>query len=118
MKKLILLSVLCCAIIFANAQTAKTATNNKATTEQKSNKTKVEIKDLLKPITDNITKDYADYKILEAYKIVEKEVVSYEVVIGKGTTKEKLFYDKDGKFVRKGTAPVKTAPVKTETPKK
>lgn len=119
MKKLVLLSLLCGAIIFANAQTATTPAAAKSTTtdQSKSNKTPVQVKDLLKAITDNITKDYPGYAIKAAFKIVEKDLVTYEVVIEKGTVKEKLYYDKDGKFLHKGNPPTpeKTTPAKTTT---
>ena len=120
MKKLILLSVMCCAILFANAQTnTKTTTTNDKTTaiDQNKSKTPVQTKDLLKAITDNITKDYPGYKIMESYKITEKDVITYEVIVEKGTTKVKLIYDKDGKFLHKGNAiPIKaTQTNKTST---
>jgi len=118
MKKLMLLTVMCLAIVFANAQTATKTAPAKATTEKKSNKTKVEVKDLLKPITENIAKDYAGYKATEAYKVVDKDVVTYEVVVTKGTAKETLIYDKDGKFLNKVAPKAAPATKKADAPKK
>ena len=79
--------------------------------------TKVQVKpaDLSKAITDNIAKNYAGYTIKEATKVTENKVVTYDVLITKGTTSETLVYDKDGKFLRKMTPPA--APAKPATKK-
>jgi len=73
--------------------------------------TKVQVKpaDLPKAITDNIAKNYVGYAIKEATKITENKVVSYDVMIHKGTAMETLVYDKDGKFLRKMAPPATTA---------
>ena len=68
----------------------------------------------MKPITEDITANYKDYKIVSALKAVKGEVTTYEVNVQKGTdakTKVKLIYDADGKFLEK-KPPVKPAPVK------
>ena len=76
--------------------------------------TKVQVKasDLPKAITDNIAKNYAGFTIKEATKVTENKVVTYDVMITKGTTSETLVYDKDGKFLRKVTPPATPAPAK------
>lgn len=75
-------------------------------------RTPVKVADLQKSITDNITKDYAGFIIKDATKVVENNVVKYEVAIAKGATSETLVFDKDGKFLNKLT--MKTgAPEKT-----
>lgn len=65
--------------------------------------TKVAVKaaDLPKAITENVAKNYTGFTIKEATKVTENNVVSYDVMINKGTTSETLVYDKDGKFLRK-----------------
>ena len=88
--------------------------------------TKVQVKssDLPKAITDNIAKNYAGYTIKEATKVTENKVVTYDVLINKGTMSETLVYDKDGKFLRKMTppaaqaAPAATKPATTAPAKK
>ena len=82
-------------------------------------KTPVKVADLQKSITDNITKDYAGFVIKEATKVVENNVVTYDVVITKGTTQETLCYDSAGKFLKKmgmKTGTVQKPPVKPTPP--
>lgn len=84
MKKLIFVMVLMMSALIVNAQ-----------------RTPVKVADLQKSITDNITKDYAGFTIKEATKVVENNVVTYDVVVAKGTTQETLCYDNAGKFLKK-----------------
>jgi hypothetical protein len=106
MKKLVLISLMSGAILFAQAQKSNTSTTNKdvksntATTAQ-NNRTPIQAKDLQKAISENIKKDYPDYKVLDAYKINDKDVTTYEVMVEKAGYKENLYYDKDGKFLLK-----------------
>jgi len=67
-------------------------------------RTPVKVNDLQKSITDNIAKDYAGFTIKEATKVVSNNVTNYEVIVTKGTTKETLLYDANGKFVKKVVA--------------
>ena len=67
-------------------------------------KVTVKVSDLPKAISENIAKNYAGFTIKEATKVTENNVVTYDVVINKGTTSETLVYDKDGKFLRKMAA--------------
>ena len=73
--------------------------------------TKVQVKaaDLPKAVTDNIAKNYAGFTIKEATKVTENKVVTYDVMINKGTMSETLVYDKDGKFLRKMPPPATAA---------
>jgi hypothetical protein len=64
-------------------------------------KTPVKVSDLPKAINENIAKNYTGFTIKDATKVTENNVVSYDVMINKGTTSETLVYDKDGKFLRK-----------------
>ena len=70
---------------------------------------KIKVADLQKSITDNVAKDYVGFTIKDATKVTLKSVVTYEVVIVKGTTTEKLVYDKNGLFVKKVPQKVSTA---------
>lgn len=84
MKKLMFIMVLVMTALVVNAQ-----------------RTPVKVADLQKSITNYITKDYAGFIIKDATKIVANNVVTYEVVITKGSTSDTLVFDKDGKFLNK-----------------
>jgi len=102
MKKLLFVMVLMMSALVINAQ-----------------RTPVKVADLQKTITDNITKDYAGFIIKEATKVVENNVVTYDVVITKGTSQETLCYDNAGKFLKKMDAKagtVKPGPKPTTKP--
>ena len=102
MKKLLFVMVLVLGALVVNAQ-----------------RTPVKVADLQKSITDNITKDYAGFIIKDATKVVEKNVVTYDVVVTKGTLQETLCYDNTGKFLKKMGAKagmVKPAPKATTKP--
>jgi hypothetical protein len=107
MKKLLFVMVLVMGALVVNAQT-----------------TPVKVTDLQKSITDNITKDYAGFTIKSANKVVENNVVTYDVVVAKGTLQETLCYDNTGKFLKKmdakgGMAKPEAKPAaKPATPKK
>ncbi len=96
MKKAALVLVLIMAVLAANAQAAKTPA-----TKEKPVRTAVMVADLQKAITDNIAKDYPGYTIKEATSVTVNNVVTYEVVIEKGTTTETLCYNKEGAFLKK-----------------
>jgi hypothetical protein len=107
MKKLLFIVALMMGALVVNAQ-----------------RTPVKVVELQKAITDNVTKDYVGFMIKEATKVVENNIVTYEVVVAKGTTQETLLYytllyDKDGKFLKKLTlkaGTVKKEVVKPTTP--
>lgn len=116
MKKLLFIAVLMMAALVVNAQAAKTAVAN-----AKPMHTPVKVADLQKAITDNVAKDYAGFTVKEATSVTTNNVVTYDVVITKGTTTETLVYDKDGKFVKKMTQKVVAPapkPAATPAPKK
>jgi hypothetical protein len=101
MKKVLFVMVLVMAAMVVNAQTTRTA---------------VKVVDLQKAITDNVAKDYVGFTIKNAVKVTTNNVVTYDVVVSKGTTTETLVYDKDGKFVKKATQKAGTTEKKV-TPK-
>jgi hypothetical protein len=101
MKKLLFIMTLIMAVLVANAQITKV---------------QVKTSDLPKAITDNIAKNYAGFTIKEATKITENKVVTYDVMIHKGTAMETLVYDKDGKFLRKMPPPAAPAAASPATP--
>ena len=98
MKKVLFVIVLFMAVLAVNAQATKTTD-----TKEKGVRTAVMVADLLKPITDNIAKDYVGYTVKEAESVTKSDVVTYHVVIVKDATTLTLVYDKDGVFVKKLT---------------
>ena len=101
MKKLLFIMVLVMGALVVNAQ-----------------RTPVKVVDLQKSITDNITKDYVGFTIKDATKVIEKDVVTYDVVVVKGTMQETLCYDNTGKFLKKMGAKAGVAkPTPKPTPK-
>ena len=96
MKKVLCVLVLMMSILVINAQATK-ATETKT----KSIHTTIKVADLQKAITDNIAKDYAGFTIKEATSVTKNNVMTYHVVIVKGTTTETLVYDKAGMFLKK-----------------
>jgi hypothetical protein len=92
MKKVLFVLVLITAGLVVNAQITNTTDSTRTT---------VKVADLQKAITDNIAKDFVGYTIKGATSVTENNVVTYEVVIVKGTTTETLVYDKEGLFVKK-----------------
>ncbi len=109
MKKLALLIVAVLFTAFAFAQT----------------KTELKPADLSKPVAEYIAKNFVGYNIDKVFKCDNKGTVTSEVVIAKGTDKQTLVFDKDGKFMGKQATKVEAkpavkAPVKPamEEPKK
>jgi hypothetical protein len=95
MEKTFFILVLIFSTIAANAQAPGTTD-----VKTKAIHTPIKVSELQKAITDNIAKDYAGFTIREATRVTKKDVVTYNVVIGKGTDLQTLVYDKDGKFVK------------------
>ena len=98
--------VLLVAVLAVNAQqdttkVKKTKVTTTTVSDQQAVRAAVKVADLLKPITDNVAKDFVGYTIKEATSVTVNNTVTYEVVIVKGTATETLLYDKDGKFLKK-----------------
>jgi hypothetical protein len=64
-------------------------------------KTELKTSELQKPISDYISKNFTGYNIVKAFKVDAKGVITFDVCVSKDKNHEKLFFDKDGKFVRK-----------------
>jgi hypothetical protein len=94
MKKVIFVMVLLMGALVINAQAKST------TTESQSTRISIKVADLPKALTDNVAKDYAGFTIKEATSVTKNSIMTYHVVIVKGTATETLVYDKDGKFVK------------------
>src|SRR5665648_244879 len=97
MKKLLFIVALMMGSLVVNAQ-----------------RTPVKVVELQKAITDNVAKDYVGFTIKEATKVVENNIVTYEVVVAKGTTQETLLYDKVGKFLENLTLKADTVVVNAQ----
>jgi hypothetical protein len=100
MKKVLFVLVLIMAVLVVNGQ-ATTTTTTTTTTKEVPVRTAVMVADLQKTITENIAKDYVGFTIKEATSVKANGVVTYEVVVVKGTVTETLVYDHTGKFVKK-----------------
>jgi len=103
MKKVLFVMVFLMGVLVVNAQmdTTKVLSSKTTVTTQQAVKTPVKPADLLKPITDNVAKDYAGYSIKEATSVKLNSTVTYEVVLFKGVESITLVYDKDGNFLKK-----------------
>ncbi|MDP1622592.1 MAG: hypothetical protein Q8M08_09680 [Bacteroidales bacterium] len=64
-------------------------------------KTELKIDELQKPITEYIAKNFMGYSIDKVFKVDAKGVITYDVCVNKDKTHEKLFFDKEGKFLRR-----------------
>ena len=64
-------------------------------------KTELKTSELQKPISEYITKNFSGYSIVKAFKVDAKGVIMFDICVSKDKNHEKLFFDKDGKFVRK-----------------
>ena len=52
-------------------------------------------------VKKSLAKDYADYKVKEAAKIVAENVITYEAEVKKGKESFDLIFSEDGKLVKK-----------------
>lgn len=68
-----------------------------------STKTSIKPSDLPKAVTEDISKNYSGYSIKEAFKVENKGVTQFEVLVQKANNKLVLIYDKEGKFVKKSS---------------
>jgi hypothetical protein len=64
-------------------------------------KTELQAEELQKPILEYISKNFSGYSIDKIFKVDAKGVITFDVCVNKDKTHEKLFFDKDGKFLRK-----------------
>jgi len=64
--------------------------------------TKIDVEELPIAVESFMEKNYSDYEITEAAKIIDdKGVVTYEAEVTKGKEKKDLIFDKDGKIIVK-----------------
>jgi hypothetical protein len=108
MKKSLFIFMFMVAVVALNAQPPDTSTSSARTKSSSSypakaqgERTPVMVSDLLKPITDDITKGYPGYTIKEATKVSKNNTVTFEVVVSKDMSNETLVYDSEGKFLKK-----------------
>jgi hypothetical protein len=76
-------------------------------------KTEVKVTDLPKSISAFVTKNMEGFNIDKAFKVVDKGVQTYDVLVKKGDTKHVLAFDKDGNLLKKADKEVKDAAQKT-----
>jgi len=83
-----------------NGKTVSVVMNSEG--ELKETETKIDIKGLPSSVEPFVMKNYKEYKITEAAKIIDaKRVLTYEAEISKGKEKKDLLFDKDGKSIEK-----------------
>jgi hypothetical protein len=85
MKKLAFLFVFLIAATLVNAES----------------KTEIKKSDLPKTITDNLALNYSGFTVQRVFKIVDNNVTSYQIIIAKGSERDRLYYDADGSFWKK-----------------
>ena len=85
MKKAFLISVL---VIFSTIVFAQTRTELQAT-------------ELQKPILEYISKNFTGYSVDKIFKVDDKGIITYDICVNKDKIHEKIFFDKEGKFLRK-----------------
>ncbi|MCX6267351.1 MAG: hypothetical protein NTW16_08355 [Bacteroidetes bacterium] len=64
-------------------------------------KTELQPAELQKPILEYISKNFNGYSIDKVFKVDAKGIITYDICVNKDKTHEKLFFDKEGKFLRK-----------------
>ena len=64
-------------------------------------RTELQASELQKPIKEYIDKNFNDFSIGKIFKVDAKGTITYDICVNKGKTYEKLFFDKDGKFLKK-----------------
>jgi len=80
---------------------AKPQTTTQVQTQpQSQSKTMIKNSELPKSIQDNLATQFKVWTPMQAYKLDSKGVLSYEVLVKKEANEMRLFYDKDGKFIK------------------
>jgi hypothetical protein len=72
-------------------------------------KTELKSSELPKTITDYLATNVKAYTIYKSFKVDSKGVITYDVIMTKGSDKRMMVFDKDGKFIKKGDQESKEA---------
>ena len=64
-------------------------------------KTELQPAELQKPILEYISKNFNGYTIDKVFKVDAKGIITFDICVNKDKIHEKLFFDKEGKFLRK-----------------
>ncbi|MCX6279883.1 MAG: hypothetical protein NT004_17575 [Bacteroidetes bacterium] len=64
-------------------------------------KTELQASELQKPIKEYIERNFNGFSIGKIFKVDEKGTITFDICVNKGKTYEKLFFDKEGKFMKK-----------------
>jgi hypothetical protein len=104
MKKILFILVFVAAAVVVNAQ-----------------RVKLPAEELPKAISDNLAKDHSGFTVKQAVwdwstTLVPKNVFIYDIVITNGTNDEALYFDKDGKFLKKGVVKIEVEEPKPQRP--
>jgi hypothetical protein len=57
-------------------------------------------------ITADISSRYLSYSIVDAYKVNDKNIITFEVIINSKKNRLKLYYSSDYKFLRQEILPI------------
>jgi hypothetical protein len=89
-SKKILILIVSCLILMGQALLAQTKTEMKA-------------EELQKSIRDYIALNFKGFTIDRVFKVDTRGVITYDICINKENNHEKVFFSKEGKFLRKET---------------
>ncbi|HNW75090.1 MAG TPA: hypothetical protein PKN44_15785 [Bacteroidales bacterium] len=64
-------------------------------------RTEMQVSELQKPIREYISVNFKGYSVGKVFKVDAKGVITYDICVNKDKVHEKLFFDKEGKFLRK-----------------
>lgn len=64
-------------------------------------RTELQVSELQKPIVEYINRNFHGYTIDKIFKVDNKGEITYDICVNKSSEHEKLFFDRDGKFLRK-----------------
>jgi hypothetical protein len=65
-------------------------------------RTEVIIRNLPAPITEYVKTKMQAFAISKAFKVDSKGVITFEILVVKGSEKQVLIFDRNGKFLKKG----------------
>jgi hypothetical protein len=72
-------------------------------------KTEIKVSDLPKSVSEYVNKSMSGFTVDKAFKVVDKGVQTYAVLVKAGDKKHALAFDKDGNFLKKIDNEVKAA---------
>ena len=68
----------------------------------------IKLSELPAAITTDISKRYLSYTIVEAYKVINKNIITFEVIIQSKENRSIVYFDSQNKFIRWINVPYST----------